>query len=83
MALYLKENLNFNDARIEILAEDRHDEVAFNPNERFLDLSKQDWEDLSEELFRELFQFSAISRTKLKGLRRNIAYAKKNGSRMS
>ena len=60
-----------------------HQEVAFTPNERFLDLSKQDWEDLSEDLFKELFQFSAISRTKLKGLRRNIAYAKKNGSRMS
>ncbi len=60
-----------------------HQEVAFQPNERFLDLSKQDWEDLSEDLFKELFQFSAISRTKLKGLRRNIAYAKKNGSRIS
>jgi len=40
-------------------------------------LQDVDWEGLSEEVFRTLFQYSAIKRTKLKGIQRNIDYIKK------
>ncbi|MHA8066903.1 tRNA epoxyqueuosine(34) reductase QueG [Aquirufa sp. ROCK2-A2] len=49
-----------------------HVEKRFEPHQRFLDLSSDDWENLSEELFKDLFQYSAIKRTKLAGIRRNI-----------
>ncbi|NBW04247.1 MAG: tRNA epoxyqueuosine(34) reductase QueG, partial [Cytophagia bacterium] len=42
-----------------------------------LGLSRQDWEDLSEDLFNDLFRYSAIKRAKLKGIKRNIAHIKK------
>lgn len=53
-----------------------HSEPEFNPSEQFLALSNEDWEDMSETLFKELFHFSAISRTKLKGLKRNMEYVR-------
>lgn len=49
-----------------------HDEPRFLPNQKLLGLSYDDWQDLSEELFKELFHYSAIKRTKLGGIRRNI-----------
>lgn len=54
-----------------------HQEPLFDPKEGLLDLTKADWEDMSEELFKNLFRYSAISRTKIGGIRRNIAHAKK------
>lgn len=51
-----------------------HSESAFHPHERLLHLTKSDWQDLSEEVFRELFRNSAVKRTKLEGLRRNIGF---------
>jgi epoxyqueuosine reductase len=39
-------------------------------------MSKADWEDISEELFRELFKNSAVKRTKFDGLKRNIDFLK-------
>src|SRR3990167_9182071 len=47
---------------------------AFLPNEQLLDLSKADWHDLTEEVFRELFRNSALKRTKFEGLKRNIQF---------
>jgi epoxyqueuosine reductase len=54
-----------------------HQEPLFDPKDGLLDLTKADWEDMSEELFKNLFRYSAISRTKIGGIRRNIAHAKK------
>lgn len=51
-----------------------HAEAAFNPQEQLLKMSKADWEDLSEEVFRELFKNSAVKRTKYSGLKRNIDF---------
>lgn len=51
-----------------------HSESAFHPHERLLHLTKSDWQDLTEEVFRELFRNSAVKRTKLEGLRRNIGF---------
>ena len=50
-----------------------HNESAFNPHENLLQMSKVDWEDLTEEIFRELFKKSAVKRTKYAGLKRNIS----------
>ncbi len=49
-----------------------HQEKRLDPSQKFLDLSQNEWENLSEDLFKELFHYSAIKRTKLAGLKRNI-----------
>lgn len=54
-----------------------HNEPLFNPHPKLLDLSKGDWEELTEELYRELFKKSPIKRTKFAGLTRNIEFLKK------
>lgn len=51
-----------------------HNEQRFTPHENLLRLSKSDWQDLSEEVFRELFRHSAVKRTKFEGLKRNIGF---------
>lgn len=38
--------------------------------------SNKDWEEITEEMFRELFKKSAIKRTKLEGLKRNISFVR-------
>ena len=53
-----------------------HTEPKFNPHDQLLKMSKADWEDISEELFRELFKHSAVKRTKFDGLKRNIDFLK-------
>lgn len=51
-----------------------HQESAFEPLPDLLELSKSDWEELTEEVFRELFRKSAVKRTKYAGLKRNIDF---------
>ncbi|MEM6299485.1 MAG: tRNA epoxyqueuosine(34) reductase QueG [Bacteroidota bacterium] len=51
-----------------------HQEVKFAPNEKLKGMKKSDWEEITEELFEELFVGSAIKRTKFEGLRRNIKF---------
>jgi len=51
-----------------------HNQPEFNPHEQLLRMSKSDWEDISEELFREIFRKSAVKRTKYSGLKRNIKF---------
>ena len=51
-----------------------HNEPAFAPHKNLLKMSKSDWEDLTEEVFQELFKKSAIKRTKYSGLTRNIKF---------
>ncbi len=52
----------------------RHEEAAFEPHPNLLQMSRGDWIDLTEEVFRTLFKKSAVKRTKFKGLKRNIAF---------
>jgi epoxyqueuosine reductase len=54
----------------------KHNEPKLNPHDNLLKMSKVDWEDLTEEVFRELFKKSAVKRTKFKGLKRNISFLK-------
>lgn len=54
----------------------QHNEPAFNPHPDLLSLTKGDWEDLQEDIFKELFRKSAVKRTKFEGLKRNITFLK-------
>lgn len=49
-----------------------HSEPWFKPHDDLLKMKKNDWEDLTEEVFQELFRKSAVKRTKFFGLKRNI-----------
>ncbi len=53
-----------------------HQEPAFNPNSGLLEMKKPDWEEITAEVFSKVFKNSAVKRTKLEGLRRNIAFVK-------
>ncbi len=53
-----------------------HTEPAFEPHPELLSMKKEDWEELTEEVFRELFRKSAVKRTKFAGLKRNIEFLK-------
>nr|WP_139280940.1 tRNA epoxyqueuosine(34) reductase QueG [Reichenbachiella agariperforans] len=56
----------------------KHQEEAFVPHDKLEGMSTSDWEEITEEMFREVFKGSAVKRTKLEGLKRNISFAKKN-----
>ena len=53
-----------------------HSEPLFNPNNKLLSMSKSEWEEITEELFQEIFKKSAVKRTKFSGLKRNINFLK-------
>lgn len=54
-----------------------HSEPLFNPHQDLLQNSKQDWEEITQEVFAEIFKKSAVKRTKFAGLKRNIQALKK------
>lgn len=54
-----------------------HNEPLFNPKPELLSMSKKDWEEITEEVFQQLFRNSPIKRTKFKGIGRNIRFLKK------
>jgi epoxyqueuosine reductase len=49
-------------------------EQAFTPLPEILNFRTSDWEQLTEEKFREIFRHSAIKRTHWAGLRRNLRF---------
>ncbi len=53
-----------------------HSEPLFNPHPELLSMSKQDWEEITEETFRTVFRNSAVKRTKFEGLKRNVDFLK-------
>ncbi|HET8737934.1 MAG TPA: tRNA epoxyqueuosine(34) reductase QueG [Pricia sp.] len=53
-----------------------HSEPLFDPHPELLDLSKRDWEEITEDIFRRIFKKSAVKRTKFSGLKRNIEFLK-------
>lgn len=52
----------------------RHREPEFEPHPELLEMTKSDWEELTEETFRKVFKKSAVKRTKYAGLMRNIRF---------
>ena len=53
-----------------------HNEHAFTPIAEILNLSNNEWEQMSEESFRKIFKESPLKRTKYAGIQRNIRFIK-------
>ena len=49
-------------------------EPAFRPSVDIVNMTRHDWENLSEDTFSQLFKKSAVKRTKFSGLKRNIDF---------
>jgi epoxyqueuosine reductase len=54
-----------------------HREPLFDPNPKLLAMDKKEWEEITQEVFTEIFKMSPIKRTKYTGLKRNIDFLKK------
>ena len=54
-----------------------HQEPLFNPHPDLLSMTRKDWDQLEEHAFEKVFSKSAVKRTKLSGLKRNIEFLKK------
>ncbi len=52
----------------------RHEEPAFEPVPELLDMTRRDWQELTEEVFGRVFKKSAVKRAKFAGLQRNIRF---------
>ena len=53
-----------------------HQEPLFNPHPELLSMSKKEWQEITEETFKKVFKNSAVNRTKLSGLKRNVQFLK-------
>lgn len=51
-------------------------EPGFTPIPEILNFTTREWEELSEEAFRKIFKHSPLSRSKHKGIQRNIRFLK-------
>jgi epoxyqueuosine reductase len=51
-----------------------HTESRFNPAETVMKMSRNEWIELTEDVFNELFKKSAVKRTRYNGLKRNIDF---------
>ena len=51
-----------------------HSEKKFEPHAQLKDFTKNDWQEITHEVFEKLFKKSAIKRTKFEGLKRNINF---------
>ena len=53
-----------------------HKEDAFSPKEELIKMTKNEWNEITEEVFNTVFKNSAIKRAKYNGLKRNIKFLK-------
>lgn len=53
-----------------------HQEPLFNAHPELLQMTRKDWEEITEDTFRKVFKDSAVKRTKFDGLTRNIDFLK-------
>lgn len=51
-------------------------EQRFEPHASLTEMARHDWQEITEEVFKKIFGKSAVKRTKLEGLRRNIRFVK-------
>ena len=54
-----------------------HNEPLFQATPELLSFTKKDWEEITEDVFKEVFKNSTVKRTKLEGLKRNVGFLKK------
>lgn len=57
----------------------QHSEPDFKPKSELLQKSRQEWIEITEEVFDQVFYGSAVKRTKYKGLKRNIQFVTDSG----
>lgn len=53
-----------------------HEEPAFQPKPELMNMTKGDWNEVTEEVFNRLFEVSAVQRTGFDGLKRNLEFLK-------
>lgn len=53
-----------------------HNEPSFEPHADLLGMSRADWEEITEDVFKKVFKGSPVKRTKFAGLKRNIEFLK-------
>ncbi len=53
-----------------------HQTAEFNLHPELAEFTNNDWEEITQEVFLEIFRRSAVKRTKLEGLKRNIGFVK-------
>ncbi len=56
------------------LKSESHSESDFEPNPKLMSLTKDEWLQMDQTLFNELFRKSAVKRTKYEGLMRNLKF---------
>lgn len=56
----------------------RHQETAFEPHPSLLQLNPTEWQEITRDVFNEIFKKSAVKRTKYEGLKRNITFVSKS-----
>mgnify|MGYP000577644840 CR=1 FL=1 len=56
----------------------KHGEPLFSPKKELVELFNNNWQDLTEEVFRSAFKGSAVKRTKISGLKRNLKFLEKS-----
>jgi len=55
----------------------RHNEAKFEPSDQLMKMKKREWQEITEEVFDKMFATSPVTRTKYKGLKRNIRFLEK------
>ena len=60
-----------------------HNENRFLPSKELSEFSRQDWREITEEVFVKIFGKSAIKRTKFQGLKRNILFVDQDSDQAS
>jgi epoxyqueuosine reductase len=53
-----------------------HRTTEFELHPQLADFNNADWEEITHEVFQEIFRRSAVKRTKLEGLKRNISFVR-------
>ncbi len=56
-----------------------HQTLDFQPSAQLQDMKNPDWEEITEEVFKVLFRESAVKRTRLAGLQRNVGFLRYSG----
>lgn len=51
-----------------------HKEIAFHPKAELMNMTSQDWEEISHDVFNKIFDSSAVKRTGYEGLKRNLDF---------
>ena len=53
-----------------------NEEPKFTPHPELMEMTKTDWEEITEDIFKIIFKKSAVKRSKFTGLERNITFLK-------